>query len=273
MSQLEAADTCGHHDSVAVTYSTWLFSFLFALSTSSIFAQPSLPSVTGIERQQIRAQLSPVDYTTLSSEIGAIISRIGVREAGAFQRGDVLLSMDCSLQQAQLQKAQAELTSAEVVLAANVRLDQLNSIGKLELDLARVAQAKAKAEVQISETLLAKCDVIAPFSGRVAVQHVRERQYVQPGEPLLEIFDDSQLELEFIVPSHWLSWLHEGYVFEVSIDETGRAYPAKFSRIGARADAVSQTVKVAATIDGNYNELVAGMSGTVKVATPVTAAQ
>ncbi|TFH75899.1 efflux RND transporter periplasmic adaptor subunit [Gammaproteobacteria bacterium LSUCC0112] len=234
-------------------------------------AQSSLPGTTGIERQQIRAQLSPVNHTLLSSEIGAIVSKIAVREAGSFKRGDVLLSLDCSLQEAQLEIAQAELASAEVVLAANVRLDQLNSIGKLELDLANVAKAKAMAEVRMSETLLAKCELIAPFSGRIAVQHVRERQYVQPGEPLLEIFDDNQLELEFIVPSRWLGWLQDGHSFEVSIDETGLVYPAKISRIGARADAVSQTVKVAAIIDGEYKELKAGMSGTVQVITPTGA--
>ncbi len=248
-----------------------LFLLTTALLSNNSAAQPPMPGTSGIERQQIRAQLSPVNHTLLSSEIGAIVSNIAVREAGSFRRGDVLLSMDCSLQQAQLQIAQAELSSAEVVLAANVRLDQLNSIGKLELDLAQVAKSKAMAEVQMSETLLAKCELIAPFSGRVAVQHVRERQYVQPGEPLLEIFDDSQLELEFIVPSHWLGWLNEGYSFEVSIDEPGRNYPAKISRIGARVDAVSQTVKVSATIDGEYNELIAGMSGTVQVITPASA--
>jgi multidrug efflux pump subunit AcrA (membrane-fusion protein) len=179
--------------------------------------------------------------------------------------------MDCSLQQAQLMIAQAELASADVVLAANVRLDQLNSIGKLELDLAHVAKAKASAEVKMTETLLAKCEVIAPFSGRVAAQHVRERQYVQPGEPLLEIFDDSRLELEFIVPSYWRGWLQEGFPFDVRIDETGKVYPAKISRIGARADAVSQTVKVAAGINGEFSELRAGMSGIVQVVAPVNA--
>jgi RND family efflux transporter MFP subunit len=250
---------------------TWLVLLSVAVYSQISAAQPSLPGTTGIERQQIRAQLSPVSHTVLSSELGAIVSRIAVREAGTFRQGDVLLTLDCSLQQAQLRIAQAELASAEVVLAANVRLDQLNSVGKLDLDLARVAKDKAEAEVQMSQTLLAKCELIAPFSGRVAVQHVRERQYVQPGEPLLEIFDDSLLELEFIVPSHWLGWLEIGYGFEVSIDETGRVYPAKISRIGARADAVSQTVKVSATIDGENTELIAGMSGTVQVVTPSSA--
>ena len=91
---------------------------------------------------------------------------------------------------------------------------------------------------------------------------------MQPGQALLEILDDSTLELEFIVPSRWLSWVRSGSAFQVSIDETGKSYPAKVQRIGARVDPVSQSVKLTAVIDGRFNELVAGMSGKVLMAPP-----
>jgi RND family efflux transporter MFP subunit len=225
-------------------------------------------SGSAIERQQIRAQLTPLQYTTLASEIGAIVSKISVRESGAFSQGQLLIALDCSLQQAQLQIAAAEQRSAQSVVSANMRLDELNSVGKLELDLSLAALEKADAEVAYNSALLSKCEIYAPFSGRVADQVVREKQFVQSGQPLLEILDDSNLELEFIAPSHWLSWMKQGYEFEVTIDETGKLYTARFTRIGARVDPISQTVKVAAAIDGQHAELMAGMSGTVRLAVP-----
>ena len=76
------------------------------------------------------------------------------------------------------------------------------------------------------------------------------------------------LELEFLVPSRWLMWLRVGGAFKVTIDETRKTYPAKFIRIGARVDPVSQSVKVVAAIDGRFPELVSGMSGRVQVASP-----
>ena len=39
----------------------------------------------------------------------------------------------------------------------------------------------------------------------------------QPGQALLDILDDSALELEFLVPSRWLSWLHSGSEFQVHL--------------------------------------------------------
>ncbi len=94
---------------------------------------------------------------------------------------------------------------------------------------------------------------------------MREEQVVQPGQPLLEILDDTSLELEFIAPSSWLSWVAPGQAFEVRIDETGKTYAAQFTRIGARVDPVSQTVKIAGRITGQHAELMAGMSGVVRV--------
>lgn len=226
------------------------------------------PVRTVIERQEIRAQLLPRRYTTVAAEIGAKINRLPVAEGGTFRAGQLLVSFDCSLQQAQLQKAQAELEGAELTYKSNQRLAELNSVGHLELDLSRSAVGKAKAERGATQAVLAKCGVSAPFAGRVAEQKVREQQYVQPGQPLLDILDDSVLELEFLVPSNWLSWLRIGGKFQVNIDETGKSYPAKFIRIGARVDPVSQSVKVAAAIDGKFPELIAGMSGRVQVTPP-----
>ncbi len=237
-------------------------------TSSAALATPS-PRPT-IERQEIRAQLMPRRYTTIAAEIGAKISAISVQEGSAFQSGQTLVSFDCSLQQAQLQKAQAELDGAEQTFKSNLRLQELNSVGQLELDLSKSATAKAKAELGANNAVLSKCQIDAPFSGRVSEQKAREQQYVQPGQPLLDIIDDSILELEFLVPSVWLRWLKVGNAFQVQIDETRKTYPAKFIRIGARVDPVSQSVKVVAAISGRFPELMAGMSGRVQVAPPAS---
>lgn len=229
---------------------------------------PAAAAKSATERQEIRAQLLPRRYTTIAAEIGAKVSRLPVPEGGAFRSGQLLVSFDCTLQQAQLRKAQADLDGAGQTLKSNQRLAELNSVGQLELDLSQSAVNKARAEVGAHQAVLGKCGMAAPFAGRVAEQKIREQQYVQPGQALLDIIDDSVLELEFLVPSRWLSWLKVGGKFDVQIDETGKSYPAKFIRIGARVDPVSQSVKVAAAIDGKFPELIAGMSGRVQAKPP-----
>lgn len=255
-----------------------LIGSLAAVAACGVLAQTAAPSATpsplksnppavktAIERQEIRAQLMPRRYTTIAAEIGAKISNINVSEGGSFKAGQLLVSFDCSLQKAQLDKAQAELEGAEQTLQSNLKLEKLNSVGQLELDLSKSSVNKAKADLGANNAVLSKCQVVAPFSGRVAEQKVREQQYVQAGQAMLDILDDSVLELEFLVPSVWLQWLKVGGAFQVQIDETQKTYPSRFTRIGARVDPVSQSVKVAAAISGRFPELMAGMSGKVLI--------
>ena len=229
-----------------------------APATSAVRAQAPAP--------EIRAQLSPRRYTTLGAELGAKISRIAVGEGERFKVGQVLVSFDCALQSAQLQRAKASLVAAERAHTANRRLAELNSVGKVEFDASEAELGKARADLNLMNTTLAKCSMTAPFSGRVAEQRVSEQQFVQAGQPVLDILDDSALELDFIVPSKWLVWLKPGTTFKVRIDETGRDYPARIIRLGARVDPVSQSVKAAAVIDGQFTDLIAGMSGKILLA-------
>ncbi len=223
---------------------------------------------TALDMREIRAQLAPRRYTTVAAEIGAKITRLPIVEGSAFRQGQVLVQFDCSLQQAQLARAQAALMAADTNWRGNQKLAELNSVGTVELEMSKAETLKAQAEVAANRALLGKCQVAAPYAGRVAEQKVREQQYVQPGQALLEILDDSTLELEFIVPSRWLVWLRNGSTFQVSIDETGKTYPAKVQRIGARVDPVTQSIKLNAVIDGRFAELMAGMSGKVLIAPP-----
>lgn len=231
-------------------------------------ALPHASARPGLEQREIRAQLAPRRFTTLAAEIGAKINRLSAQEGASFRQGQTLVSFDCSLPQAQLDRAKAMLSAASKTWTANKRLAELNSIGKVELDVSEAEVMKNRAEVAAMSTMLGKCAIAAPFAGRVAEQKVREQQYVQPGQALLEIIDDSVLELEFIVPSKWLAWLKPGYAFQVAIDETGKSYPAKVLRIGARVDPVSQSVKLAAAIDGRFPELISGMSGRINLSAP-----
>lgn len=229
---------------------------------------PTSQATSSLEKREIRAQLAPRRYTTLAAEIGAKVNRLPIPEGGSFNAGQSLIQFDCTIQQAQLNKARAALAAADKMWAANKRLAELNSVGKVELETSEAEVLKAKAEVSSNAAFVSKCSVSAPFSGRVSEQKVREQQYVQPGQALLEIIDDSALELEFLVPSKWLAWVKVGSKFDVKIDETAKNYPAKVLRVGAKVDPVSQSVKLTAVIDGKFPELIAGMSGKVQMNPP-----
>jgi membrane fusion protein (multidrug efflux system) len=216
----------------------------------------------------VRGRLVPRRYTTLSSEIPAKIDHMSVREGGHFKEGDILVSFDCAVQRAQLGGVKAANTAAEKNYEVLGRLKNLNQTGILEVELAAAERAKAAAKLQEVTAVVSKCDITAPFSGRVAELKAREKQFLQAGEAIMEILDDSALEVEFLVPSRWLTRIKVGDSLQVQIEETGRTYPIRITDIGARIDSVSQTIKLVAEFTGVFPELVAGMSGRIAPAAP-----
>ena len=219
------------------------------------------------EPLHVRAQLQPLVYTTLSSEIPARIQKLPLHEGQAFKKGQLLVKLDCSLQEAQLLKAKASKEATERTYNANKGLFKLDAIGKIELENSFSESEKARGEFIYMTTTVSKCNIFAPFDGKVAEQKAREEQYIQPGQALLDILDAKEMELEFLIPSKWLAWLSEESAISIHVDETNRDYPAKILRIGAKTDAISQSVKVTAII-ANFPELSPGMSGEVKFNMP-----
>jgi len=223
-----------------------------------------------VAKQDIRAQLSAVTYNTIASELPARISELPFKEGQSFKVGQVLVVFECATQQAQFQKTKAVLGIAERNYQTNKKLLTLGSVGRIEYENSYSEYLKAKAENDELASVMARCNILAPYSGLVVEQKVRPQQYVQAGQALIDILDNSALELEFVAPSKWSPWLVTDYKFEIKIDETGKSYPAKVTRVNGKIDSISQTIKAAAVIDGDFKELSPGMSGVLVIEPPTT---
>ena len=255
-----------------------------AWSGAALAQQPAPAPVPGVPNEptaetatapagsapEIRAQLTPRQFTTLSSEMAGRIDSISTKVGEHFKKGDELVTFDCVLQRAQEAHARAVQTQAEKTYAIDERLVALKSMGKLELDVAAAEVAKAKADVAASQSLTSKCSIAAPFDGVTIDEKARAFQYTTPGQALLDIISDDGLDLELIAPSRWLVWMKPGYKFQVHIDETDKTYPAQITRLGGRVDPISQSIKVIGEITVNAPELMAGMSGRASITPPAS---
>ncbi len=222
----------------------------------------------GIDQGKLRAQITSKKHTTLGAAMTGQIDKLTVREGQYFKDGAILVQFDCALQQAQLEKASAQMAEAKNNYEGSKQMAAHNAIGAIELKNSRIAIDKAEADLSYLDVMVSRCTIKAPYAGSVGRQLAREKEIVQSGQPLLEIQDSEVLELEFLVPSKWLSWLTPGYQFQVNIEDTGRKYPVKLKFTSARVDPMSQTVRAVAVINGKFEELLPGMSGWLELEPP-----
>ncbi|CAG7857349.1 hypothetical protein MCAMS1_02136 [biofilm metagenome] len=215
--------------------------------------------------QLLRAQIKARESTQISSEMAGRIDHLKLRDGERFKTGQLLVGFHCSMEEAELSKAKATFEKKQKTHEVNQKLEKLNSISKLELSVAKAEEDEARADIRVSQAAVDRCTIKAPFSGKVVEVNARAHQSVSAGEPLLEIINDKDLEVEFISPSKALPQLKSGKPFKVILDETGKSYGAEIIRLGGRVDPVSQTIKVYGRIIDNPAELLPGMSGAIEL--------
>ncbi|NVK01383.1 MAG: efflux RND transporter periplasmic adaptor subunit [Oceanospirillaceae bacterium] len=221
-----------------------------------------------LDATAIRAQLTAERQAVLSAEMAGRISQLNLREGQAVEKGDLLAAFDCNLQQAQLKKANAQRAAAQNTLKGNRRMAELNAIGDVELQNSQLEVSKAQADIDYLKAQIDRCEIRAPFSGSIGDRLVNEQEFVQVGTPLFEILDDSSLQIEFIAPSRWISWLTPGLRFEIGVEDTEKLYNAELLYTAAKVDAMSQSIKVFARVTDPSPELKPGMSGQINLVPP-----
>ncbi|WP_106420364.1 efflux RND transporter periplasmic adaptor subunit [Salinicola tamaricis] len=250
----------------------WLTLGLVALSLSpSLWAEDSLlgpldPTNTATKggERQVRGVLRAHNHAVISSELAGRIVEMPYSDGQSFAKGDLLVRFDCSAYQAQLNAAQAAARATREELNHNKQLAALNSVGRFEVALAEARQAQAQAESQVYQVQVKRCRVTAPFAGNVVLRRAQPHESVASGTPLLEVVDNTTLEIYLLVPSSWLSRLQPGQTFDFIPDETGKTLKATVKRLGARIDEGSQTLLLIGSLPEATKGLLAGMSGTAR---------
>ena len=252
--------------------------FLFSLSIRAYAVTPpmneDLPSIPNIaatnslDKTNLTTMSTPEyvilrasDQATFSSETTASVAELFVKESSHFQAGDTLLTLDCRMQQADLNKALAQQQATQAAQASAKKLKGYDAISEYELTKAVTDAEMANADVAKLKAVVDKCLIKAPFNGAVADLMVHQHETVKPGDPLMKIVSTENLELELQVPSNWLQWLHIGYIFHVEINEINKTVDAKIIRINPQIEPVSQTVKIMGMITDSNTGLLPGMSG------------
>lgn len=214
----------------------------------------------GVARGIVKAAAQAVLY----AQVQGRVSMLPYKEGQRFEKGHMLVQIDCDKYQAELAVAIAEHEAKDKVYKNNVELGKLNAVSKLDLETSEAEAKKALAAIRVATVNVKGCQIAAPFGGRVVSVMVNEHENVFPNDKLISLLDDSSLEIELVLPSTSLSWLKRKSPFSFVVDETRRSYSARVKEIGASVDAASQTIKVIGAFEKLPSEILAGMSGTAQ---------
>lgn len=211
----------------------------------------------------LRVELRAPTMVMLSSPMAGRLAEVKVKDGDYVSKDDLLVQVDDSLPLLRYEMSKASRDQADTQLRLAAKLHKLGSRGALDVKLAQAQFEAADAEMMMSRQMVDFCRIKAPFAGRVTHLEVKENQHVGEGSPLLELAEYGAMEIEFMMPSSWLSNVKTGSKFEVRIDETGKRYPAEIIRLGGKVDPLTQSIRAYGRLNTDDDTLLPGMTGMV----------
>lgn len=205
--------------------------------------------------------LAPREQVVLTANAADRVTRVFFEDGQRVAKGKTLVTLANDEERSQLEAAQATYANARLVYERNQRLASNDAIAQLELERSKSAAEAAQANVSAIQARLRDRVLVAPFSGILGFRQVSEGAFVSPGQAVATLIDDSEMRLEFGVPSIYVSDLRVGLSVEATTrDFPGRVFRGELTSIDNAIDPVTLAVKVRATLPNKDGVLRAGTS-------------
>lgn len=204
--------------------------------------------------------LRSLQSVMLRPEVSGRIARLGFRDGQRVRKGQLLVQLDDTLQQAQLMQAQAQASIARTNLQRNRELIGENFVSQSAVDQSAAALEVAMAQVALAKAQVTRMRIVAPFDGIAGIATVDVGDYVKDGGDIVGLEDVSAMFVDFRLPERALGRLRTGQAVEVSLDGMpGRAFTGKVEAVDSQLDANGRSLLVRARLDNREGRLRAGM--------------
>jgi membrane fusion protein, multidrug efflux system len=204
----------------------------------------------------------------LRPEIVGRVSQILFQEGERVQKGAVLVKLDASVQQADADRAKANLVLSKSKYDRAVDLRNQGFISGQAKDEAENNLRVAQADYELVQARLAKTVIVAPFSGTVGLRQVSVGDYVKEGQDIVNLESLDPLKVDFRVPEISLSQVRDGQTLQITLDALpDRAYDGRIYAINPLIDANGRSIVVRAQVPNKDGRLRPGMFARVRLFT------
>jgi len=205
---------------------------------------------------------------TLQNELAGTVREVRLIPGQIVDRGTLLVALDVSVEEAELEAQKAQATLAKTTLDRLEALKQHQATSQEEVDQARAEREIALAQMARTRAIIARKMIRAPFRARVGLSDVHPGQYLNEGTQLTTLQGVAEAaHVDFTVPQRVAAGLHPGDTIGVLSTSEGSPLPARVVALDARVDTTTRNAVVRATLVGRDAALTPGAS--VRVVVPI----
>jgi len=196
----------------------------------------------------------------LRPEVSGRIVKLGFGDGQRVKRGQLLVQLDDTLQQAQVRQAEAQAGIARSNLQRSRELVAQNFVSQSAVDQNAANLDVALAQVALAQAQLARMKVFAPFDSIAGIKLVNEGDYLKDGADIVNLDDVSSVWVDFRLPERFLSRIKPGQPVDITLDALpGRQLKATVGALDSQLDANGRSVLVRSRLANPDGVLRGGM--------------
>ena len=233
------------------------------VSSTSVKEEDWAPRLTAV------GSVSAVQGAVVSAELAGVVSEINFENGAEAKKGEVLMKLDASQEEALLRSAEAEAQLARTDLERSRDLAMKKVVSSAELDSAQSKFRRLNAVVDQVRSSIAKKTLIAPFDGQLGIRQVNVGQMINAGQQVVPLTSLDPVFADFALPQQYLGQLTPGLEVHVTTDAIpGRVFNGKLTAINSMIDSSTRNITLQATLDNSDHALRPGMFAKAEVTLP-----
>jgi membrane fusion protein (multidrug efflux system) len=218
------------------------------------------------EDLQAVGSLRSNESVVLRPEVAGRIATIGFRDGQVVKKGQLLIGLDATLNEAEVAQYRAEYDLALSSLKRSEDLARQKFISSSAQETAASNAQVAEARLKLAQARLSKMKIVSPFDGIVGIRGVSLGDYVKDGAELVNVEDVRILKVDFRLPERSLGQVRTGQDVEVVADALpGERWRGQIEAINPRVDANGRSLELRGRLDNAGGKLRPGMFVRVRV--------
>jgi len=246
------------------------------IASAKSFSQPPETVSSSVVREEkwqgtltAIGSIAAVQGVTITPEIAGTVREINFESGAVVAKGDLLVKLDTSAEEAQVRSLEAQVQWAKVTLDRQTSLRTNQLVSQSDFDSAEAAWKQAVANADAVRAIIEKKTLRAPFAGSLGIRQVNLGQYLDAGKPVVSLQALSPVYTDFSLPQQELGKLHTGMHVRVTSDTyPDRHFDGTLLAINPDLDSVTRSVGLRATFENPDQALRPGMFAKVEVLLP-----
>ena len=237
-----------------------LLSFFIAIPfvTTAMISTPLLAAESPFNKGLLSCLLEPSSEVQLSSAVSGVVEEMHVQRGDLVEVGQVLLSLNSTVESAALNTALAKVEFAQRKVRRNAKLYKKKLISDHEQDemlterrLANFLAIEAKVRLQQRQTL-------SPVKG-VVVERLKEPGEFVDETPFLRIVTLDPLHAEVVFNAHLYGDIKRGMSVKIYPEGREKGFAGKIIIVDPIIDAASNSFGATVLLNNHRAELFAGV--------------